>query len=286
MLLAVACMAAFSSLASHADTVRVINNPERVVITENDGKVSVVVNGENGNAQNTYTYQSKNKDSEKTDDEDSRDYGVRIPFKKGDTRTGGRWEVFFGGVYLGWGHTNATGAWHGTTGKTFEVGVLNVIGLGYHFGDRNRLSLGMGYQAKYHALKKGYCFADDAQNNVVIANYPANYDHTSSEVLVHTMQVPLLYAKGFGKRCWIYGGGTMNWNFHATYNNHYELENKKSVNETTRKLHQRKISFDMLAGVQWRGLGVYFRYSPKALFKEGYGPELNKSWTVGLSLGF
>ena len=42
--------------ASDIDTVRVIENPSKVVITENKGIVSVVVNGESGNPAKEYRY--------------------------------------------------------------------------------------------------------------------------------------------------------------------------------------------------------------------------------------
>lgn len=279
---------ALSMMAATADTVKVINNPGKVTVIKKNGEVKLNVAGIDGDAGKTYTYTVKTDDDEDYDVDGNTHSGKGIVFNRKKCAASDsvpHFDVFISGLYLGWGHTNAAGEHHGTTGKTFEVGVLNVVGLAYHFGDRNRLSLGVGYQAKYHELKKSYTFASPAENELTIEPFPADYKKTLSQLVVHSVQFPLLYAKGFGKKFWAYGGGVMNWNFYASYDSNYK-NGRTRVNTNTKGLSQRKITFDALVGVQWNNLGVYFRYSPQSIFKDGYGPKLNKSWTLGLAVGF
>lgn len=283
--------AALCGMASSPDTVKVIDHPDKVVLIKNGNEVQVSVTGIDGHADNTYQYTVKPTESgrlktQEKQTEHGSGHGLVLNRKKCEPMDGKpHFDVFMSGFYLGWGHTNAAGAFHGTTGTTFEVGILNMLGLGYHFGNRNRLSLGVGYQAKFHALKKDYQFAQNTAQQLVIEKYPSDYKHQSSQLLIHSMQFPLLYAKGIGKKVWLYGGGVMNWNFDATFDRKYET-GKTQVSETTRGLNQSKITFDILAGLQWKSIGAFFRYSPQRVLKDGYGPELNKSWIVGVAIGF
>ena len=75
----------------------------------------------------------------------------------------------------------------------------------------------------------------------------------------------------------------MNWNFYADYKDSYRI-GKSDYTETTRGLDQRKISFDGIAMLSWGGLGVYFRYAPQSVMKDGWGPEIKNRWTLGLVL--
>ena len=75
----------------------------------------------------------------------------------------------------------------------------------------------------------------------------------------------------------------MNWNYYADYHNSYRIGNS-DYTETTRGLNQRKISFDGIAELSWGGLGVYFRYAPQSVMKDGWGPEIKNRWTLGLVL--
>ncbi|MBR1551818.1 MAG: hypothetical protein IJ632_05800 [Muribaculaceae bacterium] len=285
--------AALCGMASLPDTVKVIDHPDKVVLIKNGNVVQVNVTGIDGHADSTYQYTVKSTERERMrtqEKEKEHIYGYGHGFvlnRKKCEQVDGKphFDLFISGFYLGWGHTNATGAFHGTTGTTFEAGILNVLGLGYHFGNRNRLSLGVGYQAKFHALKKDYQFVQNDAQQLVIEKYPSDYKHQSSQLLIHSMQFPLLYAKGIGKWVWLYGGGVMNWNFEAVFDRKFET-GKTQVSETTRGLNQSKITFDILAGLQWRSIGAFFRYSPQQVLKDGYGPELNKSWIVGVAIGF
>lgn len=282
--------------AASADTVKVINHPDKVSVVEKNGSVSLEVTGYDGDASKSYNYTIKHdKDGNvKSTETESRNGRYGIILNKKEDNNGEEvernFEVFISGFYLGWGHTNAQGEFHGKTGKTFEVGILNVIGSGYKFGDRNRLSLGVGYQAKYYELKKDYYFTTSMAGGVLpnptIVSFPDEYKRRFSQMVVHTIQFPLLYAKGFGNRFWAYAGGVMNWNCYAYTSRNYKVENTR-INEMTTGLHQRKITFDMLVGIQHNGWGVYFRYSPQSVLKKCENtPVLNKTWTIGLALGF
>ncbi len=191
------------------------------------------------------------------------------------------WSADFKGLYFGLG----SGSFNGCGSLVKEVGVLQVVGAKYTFGDRNSFSLGAGYQYKTYALKKDYRFDTDVLSGAtVIDMWEPNTAKTSSLLRLHTIQFPLTYAKGFGKKWHITVGGVLNWNFYASYNNSFK-ENNTTYSSTTNKLCQRKVSADVLVGVAYNKIALYARYSPCKLFKSGCGPEIDNVWTIGIGLG-
>ena len=66
--------------------------------------------------------------------------------------------------------------------------------------------------------------------------------------------------------------------------NHYEI-NKIEHNTRYKGLKQEKINFDVLGALTWNEVGLYCRYSPGKFFKEGYGPEIKNTWTLGVTIG-
>lgn len=263
--------------ASDVDTVRVIENPSKVVITENKGAVSVVVNGESGNPAKEYRYDVnrkpvKNVVLEDYDDDDDEDADKK-------------WDFMVSGLYIGWGHSTGHDAAKGATSLTREVGILNLLGVGYNFGPRSCLSLGAGFAGKWYNLKKDYMYGEVTPEVLTVnKGWPAGASDTKSTLSMMTVQFPLLYHQGFGKKFNIMVGPVLNWNIYATYNNKYKVDRTTTQTSTT-GVHQRKVTVDGVIGVGNRAMGVYFRYSPMNVFENNYGPKINNTWTLGLILG-
>ncbi len=189
------------------------------------------------------------------------------------------WSVFSSGFYFGFGGAKASG----TMSLVSEVGVLNAVSVNYTFGNRNHLSLGIGYQYKSYSLKSKYAYGYD-DGVVLIEPWPDGFSNRSSALRVHTWQLPLMYRKELGKKWEIFAAGTFNWNFYSSFNKSYKQDNTK-YSATTNKLCQRKVSFDVLAGFRYSKIGVYCRVAPMSLFKNGCGPKIDNIVTGGLILG-
>lgn len=272
-----------------ADSVGV-NSAGLMTTTATVGKTEVDAKGINGDASKTNQHQAQHnkKAGESTTERERYDAILRIPFVKSDTSKCGKrqFELFFSGLYFGWGGTNAYGTLKNTPKFTREWGILNILGAACKFGDRNRLSLGIGYQHREYRLKRDFQFVTaNEQGDVDIVTVPPAHEKPCATLHNYTIQFPLLYAKGFGKGFWAYVGGVMNWNCYADYD--YDFRTGKTKHkETTHGLRQRKITFDLLTGLTWHGMGAYFRYSPQHVFASGAGPKLDKTWTMGITLGF
>ena len=57
------------------------------------------------------------------------------------------------------------------------------------------------------------------------------------------------------------------------------------VQESIKKLHQRPVTVDFLAQLNWRGVGLYVKYSPCQVINPDWGPDFS-SLSTGVSLGF
>ena len=98
-----------------------------------------------------------------------------------------------------------------------------------------------------------------------------------------TVQVPLMFRQTIVKKLEIGVAGILNWNTYARVDNHYEI-NKIEQDFHYKNLKQEKVNFDFMGTLTWNGTGIYCRYSPGKFFKEGFGPEIKKTWTIGLTL--
>ena len=107
----------------------------------------------------------------------------------------------------------------------------------------------------------------------------------TSNLNMWALQFPLMFRQKIYKSLAIRVGGIMNWNYRAQIHNKYNI-GKTSYDITQKGLKQNKITFDLMAGLSLGHTGIYCRYSPKELFKKGYGPEIKNTWTLGGIIAF
>ena len=165
-----------------------------------------------------------------------------------------------------------------------EIGILNLVSLARVFNQgRSRISLGVGFNWHRYNLESPY-FWDRSEGGVLgYHQFTEPFDKHRATLIVRSMQFPLMFNQSLGKGWNVALSAVMNWNYYADYHNSYRI-GKSDYTETTRGLDQRKISFDGIAMLSWGGLGVYFRYAPQSVMKDGWGPEIKNRWTLGLVL--
>lgn len=290
-------MAVMAMMGAHAqtitapDTVRVINNPSQVVITEKDGEVTLNVMGDGQNKDYNYQYRIKHGDNDlvSTTQREGHDLEFNFPFKKGNDSVDNKKphaQLFTSDIYIGWGgHSIGPGLNGIVAGGHREFGVLNFLSVGYVFNrNRTRLSLGSGIGYSTYSLKNRYFWERTDEGILGIYSIDGvDYDKHSATLSVVNIQFPLMFNQSLGRKWDVAVAGVMNWNCYASVNNSYRIDHDNhhiSING----LHQRKISFDALGMISFRGIAAYVRYSPQSLFKGGCGPELKNRWTIGLSI--
>ena len=131
-----------------------------------------------------------------------------------------------------------------------------------------------------HTGDYGIFVMDEATNIVGISTYPDEVRDRSSVLTVDALQFPLLFQQSLGGDFHIVLGGSMNWNVSAKCNTHYKI-NKTTYDVSYRGIKQHKITFDVMGALSFDGLAIYCRFSPSNMFKQGFGPEIKNTWTLG-----
>ncbi|MBP5560424.1 MAG: hypothetical protein J6X70_01285 [Muribaculaceae bacterium] len=288
MALPATCLAANEA---DTDTVKVINNPKQVVITQSDERVLMNVKGNEAGDDYNYDYRVTSGRCGKVTgmEREGTEVEFRLPFAKSksdaDSLKRYRLYLFLSDVYLGAGSAHVEAAGRDALKKTVsEVGVLNFLALGYEFNQkRSRVSLGVGFNWNFYRLNDKYFWQRDDRGVVGFVPNLDSHDRQHATLSSWSVQFPLLYNHSLGKKWSVAAGVVMNWNCYADFTNSYR-DGKSDYSVTTHGLYQRKLSFDCIGMVSWHGIGAYFRYSPQSLFKTGYGPEIKNRWTLGLVL--
>ncbi len=276
------CMAQLSA----TDTIKVIKNPEQVTITRYGNEVQLNVEGYGLGKRYEYQYNIKPDDrgSLATSHREGRKWEFNHPFKAEDTiSTKSHFQFFLSDFYFGWGGCKVANSDVQKTSMS-EIGILNLIGAGYMFNaNRTRLSLGVGFAWSRYGLKPPYFYSRSDAGVVGHIEMAEPHNRHKAMMQLWSMQVPLMLNQKLGKKWNFSIAAIMNWNYFAEVKNRYRLD-KTFSQTTTEGLYQRKITFDAMAMISYRSLGVYFRYAPQSIFKTGYGPYYKNRWTLGITL--
>ena len=210
------------------------------------------------------------------DDEES-SFEVSHPFKESNSH----WTLEANGFYVGMGVKHNWDA----INNSFEVGLLNVLSVNYNSLHGQNLSLGAGIHHRSYSMKRPGMLLRDNNGVVSLGAYPSEnineIKDRSSNLNMWTVQFPLMFRQRIVKKLEIGVAGILNWNTYARVDNHYEF-NKTDHDTHYKGLSQEKINFDFMGTLSLNGTGLYCRYSPGKFFKDGYGPEIKETWTMGL----
>ena len=276
-------LAAVQLSAQNNDTVKVIDQPRQVIITETPTGVQMKVLGDKQDDTYTYTIQHSTNDTVHTSQ--GSDWELNFPYNLSLTNNKDHhWAIISNGFYMGGGIHHS---WE-MVNNSFEIGLLNIAAINYNSHHGQDISLGVGIHHKSFSLKRPNMLMLDENTNIVSTTfYPdlAEIKERTSNLNLWALQFPLLFRQRIYKSFAIRLGGIMNWNYKAHVNNHYIIGNTE-YSITQRGLKQDKITFDFVAGLTLGHAGIYCRYSPNEVFKKGYGPEIKNTWTMGGIIAF
>ena len=201
-----------------------------------------------------------------------------------DENTTKHWSVTSSGFYIGMGVKHN---WD-MINNSFEVGLLNFAAVNYNSLHGQNLSLGVGIHHRSYSMKRPHMLVRDAMGIVTMSEYPSidvdRIKNRSSNLNSWTVQFPLMFSQRIVKKLDITVAGILNWNTYARVDNRYEID-KTETNTRFKGLKQNKVNFDFMGALSWNNFGIYCRYSPGKFFKDGYGPEIKNTWTLGIAMG-
>jgi len=213
-------------------------------------------------------------------DED-KDVTYDHPFKNDDEKTK-HWSITTSGIYVGMGVSHS----FDLINNSVEAGLLNAIAVNYNSLHGQNISLGVGIQHRSYSMKRPHMLMREfSGSKVEITEYPSfdidKIKNRSSNLNMWSVQFPLMFRQRIVKKLDITVAGILNWNTYARVDNHYEID-KVEIDNKYKGLNQNKINFDFMGSLTWDEFGIYCRYSPGKFFKDGYGPEIKNTWTLGL----
>ena len=280
-----ALLAVMQISAQSIDTVKVINQPNQVIITETPSGVQMRVVGSENDKNDNYTYRVEHSSNDTIHTTQGSDWELNFPYNLSFTKdTGHHWSIVMSGFYMGGGIHHS---WE-SINNSFEIGLLNFAAINYDSHHGQDISLGVGIHHKSFSLKRPNMFVRDESTSIVGTTfYPEGLEvnNRSSNLNVWALQFPLMFRQKIYKSFAIKFGGIMNWNYLANVHNHYKI-GKTEYEITQRGLKQKKITFDLMGGLSLGHCGIYCRYSPNEVFEKGYGPEIKNTWTLGGCIAF
>ena len=98
------------------------------------------------------------------------------------------------------------------------------------------------------------------------------------------LELPIIFRQRIGSHVDVFVGEITNFNVHASVLTEYEGAEGKVKETISNDIHQSPVTFDAIAGVNYRKVGAYVRYSPCRVVKDGFGPKIH-TLSVGLVLG-
>ena len=156
--------------------------------------------------------------------DDDTEPAYQHPFKNNDESTK-HWTIVTNGFYVGLGVKHSWDA----INNSFEVGLLNAVGVNYNSLHGQNISLGAGIHHRSYSMKRpGMLVRDDVANAVVLSTYPSidadKIKNRSSNLNMWSVQFPLMFSQKIVKKLDITVAGILNWNTYARVDNHYRQE--------------------------------------------------------------
>ncbi|MBD5224360.1 MAG: hypothetical protein HDS68_00100 [Bacteroidales bacterium] len=289
-LLLSAIVAAASELAL-PDTIKVIHKAERISVIERpDGATISAVSVNNNGERYEYEYDvtiDRNDISNKIVD-------INMPFlalfgcdncaPTSRRNTISRAVTGMKGIYWGWNFNYADKS---DLKNCFEVGILELIGIGWSRGYRKpSFDIGLGFGMRRYLAGKGVSFSRDANELTFSRDLPQEDMHlTRARMDMWTFHIPMLYTQPLGKKVNFVLGAIVNFNTYTKAWNRWECGDRM-YSETIKGYEQRLLTADIIGSLSLHNsLGIYARWSPISSYCADKGPSV-RSWSIGVSIGF
>lgn len=279
-----------AATATEQDTVKIIDNPHRVVITEDSTGSHIQILGEEQNKGFAYNYDvSHSPDANVRVEQKKHDWDLRFPFQKKEFSGTcfSHWSIVLNGIYGGFGWAHVEDGYtmlQDNIGHEYEWGILNLVGLEYSTGHGQVLSLGFGLESRrYHMHNIELQFFKNDEAKIDVTHFPELARHRNSDLNLFTLQFPLMFRQGVGDFTFCVAG-IMDVNTGGNLVNKYRLD-EIDYKVKTRHIGQRKVSFDVMGAVSYKGLGLYVRYRPQSILEADAGAKIS-TLSAGIILGF
>lgn len=270
------------------DTVKVINSPRSVIVTQSGTTTTIeaVFISKDSLVQETYQYEVNIKSQNKeTTDSFPDNWGMDLPFMHSDSKKGPKDKslrkciVGARHIYWGWRFNYED---KGNVKNCFELGIRDLIGVAWSRRG-SEFEIGLGFGVKRLLAQDGYMY-DGSDGQIHILPVSDGMTQKLSRLDVSCIHVPVLFNQKIGSVATFTVGGVLNFNVYARGETGLLAGNLK-IKNTYKGLHQNFFTPELMAAFHLEGIGLYSSWSPIELFKKPYGPSV-KGWSIGIELFF
>ncbi len=272
------------------------NDADRITLKREPGKQSIIVEKEGDEGYKFIIHQEgESSDSRTIYKETNTNWDFNIPFmEKSNRRLVRNRQAYFSfdilsdlefGMGLVSAHSQAPGMDIGFDNAGWEFLLNNIFKWEYRPLKSTRFTLGFGVDWRNYRMRGENRFLKE-ENKLTVAPYPEGADIDFSRVKVFAMTLELMIRQNLGKNISIQAGPVINFSTHASIKTRYSLgsgKEKESFKETSNNIKQKPVTVDLKAQMNFRRIGIYFKYSPENILDTNYAPEF-KSMSAGISI--
>ncbi len=267
-----AIIAATATAQEASDTLASIKGAREITVTRSQEGLHAVVEGSADDPAYYYEYTTKYSDN----GTESGTWTLNLPFLSSGNEYKTKKKAFIMGGEVYAGSSIPTG--DTPMSASFEIGLSRVLNGSYRFGTFS-VDAGLGFGYVQYAVG-GMGFDSDRQH-LVFVPYKENSRDNSSRLRIFRVHVPVTLTCMLTSKVRLTAGAWFNLNFDAwasSFHTMGDIEEK----HTFKHLHQRILTTDAYLCAGYRNIGIYARYCPQSLFRNGWGPDF-ESVSVGLT---
>ena len=269
------------------DDETVFIQPQKVTIKKGT-TTTVSITGDADGAE--YTYSIAQGESTKTVyKETDTSWDFTIPFvnkKQSSLTTQQRGRLIIDPTF-GFGVIGATEQGQGVdlsfSNGSFEYILDRIVGLEYKTTRNSYVGLTFGLDWRNYKMIGNSSWVKDG-DNVLVTGYPQGADIDYSRLRTLSLTLSFMYGYDFNRYVNMKIGPVVSFNTRGNIKTCYTL-NGESFKDKQKNLNIAPVTVDFRAELNFRFVGLYFKYSPCNVLNSNFGPEF-KPMSAGLHFGF
>ena len=151
-----------------------------------------------------------------------------------------------------------------------------------HNKGRHSFTYGPGVSFKNFGITGNKAMIMTEDGDITIGRFKDGSIPRISRLTLFSLDMPLFYSFGFGRRYGITRGPVFNLNASSSLGNAYTIDGDKRKDKY-RQVHCNLVTFDAMVQLNLKSVSVYGRYSPMNVMDKKYWPEFS-SWSAGVAL--
>lgn len=278
------------SIIEDGDT-KTFVSPQKVTVKKENGTTTINITGDNDGAEYTYYITSTEDDSNTKTvyKETDSSWDFTIPFvtrKKSSLSTQQRGRLIIDPTF-GFGVIGATGQGEGVDlsfgNGSFEYILDRIVGLEYMTTRNSHIGLTFGLDWRNYKMIGNNRWIKDG-DRTLIANYPDGTDVDYSRLRTLSLTLSFMYGYNFNRYINMKVGPVVSFNTRGNIKTLYSL-NGESFKEKQKNINIAPVTVDFRAELNFRFVGLYFKYSPCNVISSNFGPAF-KPMSAGLQFSF